>query len=140
MMIAAANKMDWLTSAAALAITANLPRKMLGERTTCMSVLPVRRASAVSLRCLKMFSTMMTEASTINPKSIAPTESRLADSPRRTIKAMAKVSANGMVHATMSALRRLPRKAHCNRKISRMPASTLCNTVCVVIPMRSDRS
>ena len=33
---------------------------------------PSRRASALSLRCRKMFSTMITEASTISPKSIAP--------------------------------------------------------------------
>ena len=34
---------------------------------------------------------------------------------------MAKKRAKGMVAATMSALRRLPRKSHCTRKISTTP-------------------
>src|SRR5581483_8149779 len=51
-----------------------------------------------------MFSTMITVASTISPKSIAPTESRFADSPRSPRIATAKNSANGMVVATMIAL------------------------------------
>ena len=58
-----------------------------------------------------MFSTMITVASTIRPKSIAPTDSRFADSPRTTMRPMAKESANGMVAATMRALRRLPRNS-----------------------------
>ena len=87
-----------------------------------------------------MFSTMMTEASTIRPKSIAPTDSRLADSPRSTIRPIANDSANGIVVATIMALRRLPRNSHCSRKISTMPASMLCSTVCVVTWMRSERS
>ena len=87
-----------------------------------------------------MFSTMMTVASTTSPKSMAPTDSRLADSPRSTMSPMAKDSANGMVMATMTALRRLPRKAHCRRKISTMPATMLCSTVWVVTRIRSLRS
>ncbi len=50
-----------------------------------------------------MFSIMMTVASTTRPKSIAPTDSRFADSPRSTISAIAKASANGIVIATMIA-------------------------------------
>ena len=87
-----------------------------------------------------MLSTMMTVASTIRPKSIAPTESRLADSPRSTMMPTAKNSAKGMVAATISALRRLPRKTHCSRKISTMPSAMLCRTVFVVSSMRSLRS
>jgi hypothetical protein len=87
-----------------------------------------------------MFSTMMTEASTIRPKSMAPTDSRLADSPRTSISMMAKASANGMVQATMIALRRLPRNTHWTTKISSSPASTLCSTVPVVTLIRSERS
>ena len=79
-----------------------------------------------------MFSTMITDASTMSPKSIAPTDNRFADSPRMIMSAIAKVRAKGIVQATIRALRRFPRNAHCSRKISRMPASTLCNTVCVV--------
>jgi hypothetical protein len=80
-----------------------------------------------------MFSTMMTVASTTSPKSMAPTDSRLADSPRSTMSPMANDSANGMVIATMTALRRLPRNAHCSKKIKTIPATMLCNTVCVVM-------
>jgi hypothetical protein len=36
-------------------------------------------------RWRKMFSTMMTVASTMMPRSIAPIDSRLADSPRKTV-------------------------------------------------------
>ena len=68
----------------------------------------------------------------MRPKSIAPTESRLADLPRSTRMPTAKNNANGMVAATISALRRLPRKTHC-RKISAMPYAMLCSTVRVVI-------
>ena len=42
--------------------------------------------------------------------------------------------------ATITALRRLPRKAHCSRKISTMPAIMLCSTVRVVTWIRSLRS
>ena len=87
-----------------------------------------------------MLSTMMTVASTIRPKSMAPTESRLADSPRNTMMPTAKNSANGMVAATISALRRLPRNTHCSRKISTMPTTMLCRTVRVVMSIRSLRS
>ena len=87
-----------------------------------------------------MFSTRMTVASTIRPKSIAPTESRLADSPRSSISVMAKDSAKGMVIATMMAVRRLPRKIHCTRKISTIPSTMLCSTVWVVMLISSARS
>ena len=97
----------------------------------------MRRASA---RWRKMFSTMITVASTTRPKSIAPTDNRLADSPRSTISPIANDSANGMVVLTMTALRRLPRNTHCSRKMSTMPATMLCSTVWVVTRMRSLRS
>ena len=87
-----------------------------------------------------MFSTMITVASTISPKSIAPTDSRLADSPRSTRMMTAKNSANGIVAPTISALRRSPRKIHCSSTISRMPTTMLCSTVWVVMSIRSLRS
>ena len=49
-------------------------------------------------------------------------------------------SAKGMVAATISALRRLPRNSHCTRKISTMPITMLCSTVWVVTLIRSLRS
>ena len=47
----------------------------------------------------------MTVASTTSPKSIAPTDSRLADSPRTSSKPMANARAKGIVAATINALR-----------------------------------
>ena len=47
----------------------------------------------------KMLSTMMTVASTIRPKSIAPTDSSWPNSPRSTRMPIAKNSANGIVVA-----------------------------------------
>ncbi len=87
-----------------------------------------------------MLSTINTVASTIKPKSMAPTESRFADSPRRTMIPIAKKRAKGMVAPTMKALRRLPRNTHCSRKIRAMPMTMLCRTVCVVTSIRSLRS
>ena len=88
----------------------------------------------------KIASTMITVPSTINPKSIAPTDSRLADSPRITRMITAKKSANGIVAPTISALRKSPRNIHCSSTISKMPTTILCNTVWVVMSIRSLRS
>ena len=60
--------------------------------------------------------------------------------PRNTMSPIAKDSANGMVMPTMTALRMLPRNAHCSRKMSTIPAIMLCSTVRVVTRMRSLRS
>ena len=54
-----------------------------------------------------MFSVMMTAPSTMMPKSIAPSESRLAGIPRRSMKMNAKRSDSGMVRATINAARML---------------------------------
>ena len=83
-----------------------------------------------------MFSTINTVASTMRPKSIAPTDSRFADSPRSTRIATAKNSANGIVAPTTTALRRLPRKIHWTRKTRIMPKLRLRSTVCVVVATR----
>src|SRR5713101_5199051 len=53
---------------------------------------------------------MMTVESTMMPRSIAPTDSRLADSPRSTVMTTARNSATGIVAATIRAQRRSPRK------------------------------
>jgi hypothetical protein len=87
-----------------------------------------------------MLSTMITVPSTISPKSMAPTLSRFADSPRSTMMPTAKNSANGMVAPTITALRRLPRNTHCSTKIRAMPNAMLCSTVWVVMSIRSLRS
>ena len=87
-----------------------------------------------------MFSTMITVASMINPKSIAPSDSRLADSPLSTMIAMAKKKANGMADATTTALRRSPRNNHCTPNTSSTPNRMLNSTVLVVIAISSLRS
>ena len=91
-------------------------------------------------RWRKMFSIMMTVASTMMPRSIAPIDSRLADSPRITVIITARNSATGIFAATISAQRRSPRNTHWIRKISATPNSKLCSTVCTVIATRSPRS
>ena len=88
----------------------------------------------------EIFSTMITVASTIRPKSMAPTDSKLADSPRKVMMMMAKNMANGIVALTMIALRRLPRNTHCTMKISTIPNNRFSMTVCVVTPISSLRS
>ena len=87
-----------------------------------------------------MFSTMITVASTMMPKSIAPIDSRFADSPDSTRMATANSSAKGMVAATISALRRSPRNSHWMKKISSTPMTMLCSTVLVVTSTRTLRS
>ncbi len=54
-----------------------------------------------------MFSTMITEESTMMPKSTAPIDSRFADWPRRYSTAKANNRARGMLIATISAVRTL---------------------------------
>ena len=76
---------------------------------------------------------MMTVASTMMPKSMAPIDSRLADSPFSTRISTANNRAKGMVAETMKALRRSPRNSHWMRKISVMPIAMLCSTVWVVM-------
>jgi integrase len=49
---------------------------------------------------------------TMMPRSIAPTESRLADSPRKTVMITARHNAAGIVADTISAERRSPRNIH----------------------------
>ena len=87
-----------------------------------------------------MFSTMMTVASTMMPKSMAPMDSRLADSPLITRMTTANRSAKGMVAETISALRRSPRNSHWIRKTRQTPITMLCSTVLVVTSTRTERS
>ena len=70
-----------------------------------------------------MFSTMMTEESTMMPKSTAPIDSRLADLPRRNSTEKANSSASGMLMATISAVRTLLRNMSRITVTSTMPRS-----------------
>ena len=87
-----------------------------------------------------MFSTMITVASTMMPKSMAPIDSRLADSPLSTRMTTANSSAKGMVAETISALRRSPRNSHWIRNTRQTPITMLCSTVLVVTSTRTLRS
>ena len=87
-----------------------------------------------------MFSTMITVASTMMPKSMAPIDSRFADSPLSTRMTTANSSAKGMVAETISALRRSPRNSHWIRNTKQTPITMLCSTVWVVTSTRTLRS
>ena len=117
----------------ASAITAGRPESPLRARGST-------RAAMETASWPKMLSTMITVASTTRPKSMAPTESRFADSPRATMIRMAKARAKGMVIATITALRRSPMNSHCTRKIRITPSTMLCSTVWVVSAIRPLRS
>ncbi len=87
-----------------------------------------------------MFSTMITEESTMMPKSTAPMESKLADLPRRKSTATANSSASGTLMATISAVRTLLRNSSSTTVTRPMPASRFSRTVPVVTWIRSVRS
>ena len=87
-----------------------------------------------------MFSTMMTEASTMIPKSMAPIEIRLAESPRNAITMNVSSNESGTDSVTTSAARRSPRKAIIMRPTSSMPVISVCSTVPVVMWVNSVRS
>ncbi|OIQ66905.1 hypothetical protein GALL_515240 [mine drainage metagenome] len=137
MMIAAAKKIDRDTSAAAVRMACCFMSIMVLAEIAACSLSDMRLVCA-SRR--KIASTMMTVASTIRPKSIAPTDNRLADSPRSTRMLTAKNSANGIVAPTMMALRRSPRNSHCRTTISTIPSTMFSSTVFVVVSIRSFRS
>ncbi len=134
MMIAAAKKMPRLTSW----LPCRIAEKRLAWLAWCSR--PDWIACQRSTRWRKTFSTMMTLASTTSPKSSAPTDSRFADSPCTVRISTANDNAKGMVSATITAERRLPRNSHWRTKISAMPSIRLCITVCVVTSIRSERS
>ena len=70
--------------------------------------------------------------STMMPKSIAPSESRLTEIFVWNIKMNATTIANGMVMPTISALRGLPRKRMSTMSTSPMPENTVRPTLSMV--------
>jgi hypothetical protein len=110
MMIVAEKKIARFTSDAAKLMVPSLPVR--ADPSSPASSACVIGPPGCSDKCRKTFSTMITVASTIRPKSMAPSDSRLADSPRITKIATAKARANGIVAATMMALRSEPRNSH----------------------------
>src|SRR6266571_5282245 len=101
MTIAVEKKIDLSTSVALRRI-----RSSLDSRGLCVRTID---PPPLSRRWRKMFSTIITVASTMIPKSIAPTDRRFAESPRKYITATAKNNAKGIDAETMIALRRLRR-------------------------------
>ncbi len=91
-----------------------------------------RPFSSLRARWRTMFSTITTAPSTTMPKSSAPSESRLAGICLRSRQVAAKSSEKGMVSATISAPRTLPRKRNRMMATRIMPSVKLCSTVCVV--------
>ena len=87
-----------------------------------------------------MFSTITTAPSTTRPKSNAPSESRFAGMWRRSRQIDANSSENGIVRATIRALRTLPRKRKRTIDTRMKPSVRLRSTVRVVWWIRSLRS
>ena len=78
--------------------------------------------------------------STRMPKSIAPSDSRFADTCVRLSSENTDTRASGMVTATTSALRGLPRNRIRIRKTRPMPSRIVCPTLCTVARTRLSRS
>ena len=83
---------------------------------------------------------MTTAPSTMIPKSMAPMESRLAGICRQSRQMNENSRANGMVTATISAVRRLNSMIPRISKTSSMPRSRFLSTVRVVSSIRPCRS
>ena len=79
-----------------------------------------------------VFSTMTTAPSTTIPKSSAPSESRFAGMWLTLSQMEANSRENGMVSATISAARILPRNNNRTMVTSTIPSPRLCITVCRV--------
>ncbi len=87
-----------------------------------------------------MLSTMMTDESTMMPKSTAPIDSRLADLPRTNSTEKANRSASGMLTATIRAVRTLLRNISRIIPTRHMPTIRFSWTVSVVTWISSVRS
>ncbi len=78
--------------------------------------------------------------STRIPKSMAPSDNRLADTCVSFSSENTDTSAIGMLTATTNALRGLPRKMIRIRNTSAMPSRIVCPTLWIVACTRSSRS
>ncbi len=124
--------------------------KTIGRTTSWLEARMVSNRSATerglfnciwrSVSRLRFASVMTTEPSTRMPKSIAPSESRLAAIPISCIPRAAKSIAMGMVAATSRPARRLPSKRNRTAMTSRAPAVKLCLTVWITWSTSSVRS
>ena len=117
--------------------------KKIGLATSAMRRM-VRRASSglsgASSRSFSSVSVITIAPSTRMPKSMAPSDSRLAGMPVRCIRMKATSSEIGMVAATIRALSGLPRKISRIPITRSMPKKSVCSTVLSVVPTSSVRS
>ena len=82
-------------------------------------------------------STIITAPSTIRPKSMAPSDIRLADTPNNCIMPSAKSIESGIAEATINPARRLPRNSTSTKTTISAPSIRL---VCTVLMARSTKS
>ena len=85
-----------------------------------------------------MFSTMTTAPSTIMPKSIAPMDSRLAGMCAQSRQMNENSSANGIVTATMSAVRTLEQEQAEDDEHEEHAAQRGCASTVLVVSSMSD--
>ena len=89
---------------------------------------------------LNTFSTTITAPSTMMPKSIAPSDSRLAGMPLMDRPMKVASNESGMMSATMAAARKLPRKTNNTTATSTAPSTRFLNTVVSVVLISHVRS
>ncbi len=97
-------------------------------------------SSRCSANLRNTFSTTITAPSTMMPKSIAPSDSRLAGIPIQVSPRKVPSSDNGIISATIVAARMLPRKISSTSATSIAPSTRLVNTVFKVLPISQLRS
>ena len=85
-------------------------------------------------------STITTALSMMMPKSTAPNEMRLAETPKEFIKMKAKSRDKGITVATTNAASQLDKKITSTAKTSKAPKIKLCTTVLTVSVTSSVRS
>ncbi len=105
--------------------------RMMSSRDLLPSLCPSR---------IKQFSIMITELSTIRPKSIAPKLIKLAVTPVASIKLVANSIDSGIASAVMSPARKLPSITSSTRMTSPPPSIRFVTTVLSVRPMSAARS
>ena len=160
------DRMSELASANTIVIatgTKNLPSRpcsvIKGRNTTAMIRMPAATGAATSrtarnttcwrgslslpswARCWTMFSTTTTAPSTSMPSAIArpPRLIRLADMPYQRIRMKVASADSGSTAATVTAARRLPRKAPSSTSTSTVASSSALDTVPTAVSTRLAR-
>lgn len=113
------------------------PTCLAARTMTWGTVRPVRRSCA---KWKKMLSTITSVASTMIPKSIAPSEIKFADCLISTIIVNVKSNDSGIVSATMIEARKFPRNTSRIRKTRTIPLMRMSVTVSTVVWINAVRS